>query len=330
MARGLIARVPCSLPLLIRAAFRDSSVPDIGVYACTYQRNDLLATLLRSLLVAAGNVRGRARVGVAVADDNPDGRARSVVQGFAGQFELGVHYRHTGSGNISIARNAGIAAVLEFADLVAMTDDDCEVSPQWFAAGLDMLSATNATAVTGPIIRRYPPGSLRCFEEPPFLSVVTFNCQDGARVPLGVTANTVISAKWLRSHPDARFNPSLGRVGGEDMVFFKRAVRAGLEIRYAADAVVYEIVPPNRTRLSHELWISLYLGNSSSVTALECNEATRLRLVLRGGNVARRGVQRTLERLARGASPQWRHAAAQVLQGLGATIGALGVRLRHH
>ena len=104
----------------------------IAVYVATYRRNEPLATLLESILVAADAVADLAAVGMIVVDDNPDG-AKAVVDRFEGRFELGIHYRHVGLGNISIVRNIGLDAGIELAEWVAMTDDDCVVSPQWLA-----------------------------------------------------------------------------------------------------------------------------------------------------------------------------------------------------
>ena len=67
--------------------------------------NEPLATLLESILVAADAVADLAAVGMIVVDDNPDGAAKAVVDRFEGRFELGIHYRHVGLGNIYRAQH---------------------------------------------------------------------------------------------------------------------------------------------------------------------------------------------------------------------------------
>ena len=84
----------------------------IAVYVATYRRNEPLATLLESILVAADAVADLAAVGMIVVDDNPDGAAKEVVDRFERRFELGIHYRHVGLGNISLVRNIGLDAGL--------------------------------------------------------------------------------------------------------------------------------------------------------------------------------------------------------------------------
>src|SRR3954454_20434042 len=133
----------------------------IAVAICTYKRNDALTVLLHALLACAERVRDRASVGVAIVDDTADGQARSVVEAFAGRFELGLEYRISGKHNISIARNLALETALGIGDWIAMIDDDCEPPPQWLEALVNVQKRTGADAVTGRMIRRVPHGSPR-------------------------------------------------------------------------------------------------------------------------------------------------------------------------
>ena len=81
----------------------------VALYVCTHKRNDELRRLLTSVRAAAERATDRAALGVVIVDDNPDGRAKAVADEYTGAFELGVHYRHSGKQNISVARNMGLA-----------------------------------------------------------------------------------------------------------------------------------------------------------------------------------------------------------------------------
>ncbi len=56
------------------------------------------------------------------------------------------------------------------------------------------------------------------------------------------------------------FDPAYGRTGGEDGDFFRRQSRLGRGFVWCDEAVVYEIVPPDRWRLSFHLKKSLRIG----------------------------------------------------------------------
>ncbi|HEV8298918.1 MAG TPA: glycosyltransferase [Acidimicrobiales bacterium] len=307
-----------------------SSRTSVAVYACTYQRNEPLRNLLRALTITAKRAEDVAAVGVVIVDDNPDGCAKHVVDEFDGAFELGIHYRHIGARNISIARNRGLAAAMEIADWVAMTDDDCEPTPEWIAALVDVQRRTGAGAVSGPLELRVPPGSPAWLTEQPFLESGTMRYPDGIAITTAATHNSMISAAFLRSHPEIRFDPDLGTVGGEDMVFFRRAATAGLTIHFSAQAIVEAVEPPSRATLRHQLRVHLWLGNTESVTNRETGAARSGRLFMRGGNSLRRALMRPFIRLARHESPQWRYCLASVMQAFGLLAGAAGIRIRHH
>lgn len=301
----------------------------VAVYVCTFQRNEPLRTLLTSLEAAATMVSPRARVGVIVVDDNPDGRAREVAVSFGDRFEAGVHYRHVGARNIAIARNAGLEAGIELGDWVAMTDDDCEVSPQWLTALLDVQERAGVDAVTGPLEHLLPPEAPAWLRDQPFAAAGLWSAPDGAIVDKAQTHNSMVSAAWLRAHPDVRFDPKLGTLGGEDMDFYRRARAAGLTIAYSAEGLVHAVEPLERTKFWFVLGRFYWLGNTEYVTNRVAG-VSPARLFLRGVKHAAVSATRPFARLLRGSAPQWRYTVARLAQGAGLMVGAIGVRVDHH
>jgi succinoglycan biosynthesis protein ExoM len=303
----------------------------VAVAICTHYRNGPLETLLRAVVESAERIADRAAVGVVVVDDTQEGCARDVARRFEGRFELGVHYAVSGLGNISVARNKAIDAAAGIAEWVAMTDDDCEPEPGWLDALLEVQQATGAEAVAGRYRRRVPPGAPSWLTDEPFLDVaLIWGCEDGAPLDMAGTNNSLLSSRWWREHPEIRFASRLGVAGGEDVVFYRTAHAAGLRIRAAPRAVVWEEQPPARTSLRYQLWHFFWLGNSSFVTRKETRQASALRMLLQGGNQVRRGLVRPALRLARGRSPQLRYSLATILNGVGQVAGVLGVRVSHH
>jgi glycosyltransferase involved in cell wall biosynthesis len=305
-----------------------SGRPTIAVAVCTYNRNEPLLTLLEALVTCAGRLGERAAVGVVVVDDSADGRARNVVERFRGRFELGIEYRISGRQNISLARNLAIETACELADWTVMTDDDCEPVPEWLEALLDMQERTGADAVTGPLVRRVPPGSPRWLTDEPFLELGVEHPGDGAAVTSAATFNSMISSQWLKEHPAIRFQPSLGVISGEDVVFYRSAHAAGLRIRHSEQAFVYENEPPSRATLAYQLRLYLWHGNSSYVTSIRTGIRPG-RMVLHGANSMRKALARPIIRAFHGQPPQLRYCLASVLHAAGKMIGPLGIRVDH-
>ncbi len=307
---------------------RSGPVERIGLYVCTHRRNDELDRLLRSVARAAVVASDRAEVGVVVVDDNADGRARPVADQHREAFPLGVTYRHVGGGNIARARNAGIDAALDIGDWVAMTDDDIVVPPTWFTSMLDVVARTGADAVTGPLLLTFDARAPRWLREEPFDQIGLMTGADDQLTELCATGNSMVRSEWLAAHPDIRFDPTLGEVGGEDVVFFRRAVAAGLAARYSRSVAVRELEPPSRATLAYQLRRAMWMGNTQYVTNVRLG-TSRTRLVLRGARRLVRALGRPVGRARRGQWPQVRYAAAEAAEGIGFFVGAAGVEMEH-
>jgi succinoglycan biosynthesis protein ExoM len=302
----------------------------VAVYICTFERNELLTRLLEALERVAEHAASVADVGAVVADDNPDGRAKVVAAAWQDRFPLGVQYVHVGLRNISAARNAGIEIAMRSAAWTAMTDDDCIPDPGWITALLDVQRRTGAGAVVGRTVKELTAETPRWLRDQPFARLGQLDSTDGAEVAVGATNNSMIESRFLVDHPAVRFDRDMGVIGGEDMVFFHRAREAGLEIRYARDAVVAEVEQPARRTLRYQIRIHYWLGNSESVTNLRLGYATRSRLIARSGRRMLSAALRPLRRLLTGRPPHLRYAAARLAMGAGGLAGAAGIRVRHH
>ena len=305
-----------------------SAPPTIAVAICTYNRNEALTTLLEALLCSAAHLARRAAIGVVIVDDSADGQARAVVERFEGRFELGITYRISGRQNISLARNTAIETASEIADWTAMIDDDCEPVPEWLGALLETQQRTGADAVTGTMVRRVPTGSPRWLTDEPFLELGLRESEEGAELTLAATFNSMISSRWLKQHPSIRFQPTLGVIGGEDMVFYRAARAAGLRIHYSKRASVYENEPPSRATLSYQLRLFFWHGNSSYVTSVRSGTHP-VRLFLHGARSLQQALLRPIVRVCRGQRPQLRYCLASVLHAAGKLIGPLGIRVKH-
>jgi hypothetical protein len=152
--------------------------------------------------------------------------------------------------------------------------------------------------------------------------------EDGAIPTVGNVANVLISSSWLR-RSGVEFHHELGRLGGEDMVFFDAARRSGAEIRFAARSVVTEPCDERRSTLRYQLWRQAWLGNNEAHIDQRTREYGRLRLVLRGCRRLVRGLGWPFVSMQRHRTLQLRWAMGLVASGGGLIAGALGLEMRH-
>ena len=255
-------------------------------------------------------------------------RRAALLIDFEGRFERGITYRVSGRQNISLARNMAIETASGLADWTAMTDDDCEPVPEWLEALLETQQRMGADAVTGPMVRRVPPGSPKWITDEPFLELRVGPPRGRSELTTASTFNSMISSRWLKEHPEIYFQPTLGVLGGEDMVFYRVARTAGLRIDYSPRASVYENEPPARATLAYQLRFFFWHGNSCSIASI-WSGVRPVRMFLHGVNSLRHALVRPIVRVCQGQSPQLRYFLASVLHAMGKIIGPFGIRVKH-
>ena len=213
---------------------------DVDICICTFRRPHV-ANTLRSISQLTLNPALKIRIIVADNDDIPS--ARDVVNTAAHDYFLELLYLHAPGCNISIARNACLAAAS--APLIAFIDDDELASPGWLANLVATLEESKASVVLGPMQAVYGETCPRWMVNGDFHSLKPV--WTNGKIMTGYTSNVL----FCRLDPalfDRRFRLELGH-GGEDTMFFSEVYRAGGCIEYAAEAWVTEAVPVSRASM---------------------------------------------------------------------------------
>lgn len=212
----------------------------VDVCICTFRRPSLWDTLqsLASQALPVGVV-----LRIIIADNDSTPSAYPIV--LRGRTELGLRceYRHAPAQNISIARNACLDAAT--APFIAFLDDDEVADPSWLADLLAALQSSEGDIVFGLVKARYGtslPGWVRRADLHSTHPVIG---ADG-RIETGYTGNVMMRQAVIGPH---RFDPVLGRSGGEDTQFFATLCAMGVRLDYAPSALVYEDVSAARARL---------------------------------------------------------------------------------
>lgn len=119
---------------------------ETSVLICTYNRHELLREALEALVLGTDEKPDQL-----VIVNGGDERADCVVEGFAGQTSVEVKLVKTVNKNLAASRNVGLPHCT--GDIIAMTDDDARVFPDWVA---QMKRAhrehPEAGAVGGPVL----------------------------------------------------------------------------------------------------------------------------------------------------------------------------------
>lgn len=210
----------------------------VTVGICTYRRESLFDTIAS---IARQELPAGCTLDLVIADNDVEARLAARLAGAATVAGLAIRYVHAPARNISVARNACLDAAR--GDLLAFIDDDETARPGWLAALLAAQAQTGAGAVFGPARAIYPPDAPRWMTEIDLHSNIPHS--RGGIVETGYSSNVLLDLRQpaLRQ---TRFDPLLGRTGGEDVDYFFRLHRQGVIMAITMAAEVSEPVAPKR------------------------------------------------------------------------------------
>ena len=256
---------------------------DVTVIIATYNRADMLPGALESVL--AQDADG-VRYEVIVVDNNSPDQTRAVVESFIARGHRNLRYLFEGKQGVAHARNTALAHAR--APVIAFTDDDVRVSPDWVAMIKRSFDEHPEAGCIGgkvlPIWREEPPDWLTHKHWSP-LALTDYGekfIRTNTDWPLClVTAN----AAFRRSVFDqlGLFEPACQRVkdgigSTEDHELQIRFWRAGGQGLYDPRLIVHADVQPERmTKAYHRRWHTGH-GRFCSMMRMEDFEVGRAHL----------------------------------------------------
>jgi succinoglycan biosynthesis protein ExoM len=246
-------------------------LPSLAIGVCTFRRDALDQTL--ESIARQGPVPDARPVTVVVADNDETRVAEPRIRALGRRLGLDVDYRHAPARNISVARNACLDAA--GADWLLFIDDDEVAEPGWLAAMAREAARGAWDVVLGPVDAVYSDAAPEWMRQGDFHSTRPV-VRDG-RIDTGYSGNALIRMALVR-RLGLRFDPTLGRTGGEDLDFFYRLRDGGGRIGFNADARALEAVPDSRANLRWLLARTFRAGQShgARLTCLKPRPVQRL------------------------------------------------------
>ncbi|MEA2736874.1 MAG: succinoglycan biosynthesis protein ExoM [Acetobacteraceae bacterium] len=246
----------------------------IDICVCTYRRVSIVDTIHS---IAAQRISQNFRIRIVIADNDDTPSAKDIVRNECTGLSLNYCYVHAPARNISVARNAALDAAT--APLIAFIDDDEIATPTWLAGLLECHATTGATIVFGPVQAVYGDGPAWLRQAD--LHSIRPAFRRGGAIDTGYTCNVLLDrAAMTEQMRGCRFDPALGRSGGEDTFFFHQLYSLGARCAFTEAALVHENVPPHRGRLRWLLQRSFRSGQTHArVLQLTTNRKSRLVLI---------------------------------------------------
>ncbi|MGB7925674.1 MAG: glycosyltransferase [Pyrinomonadaceae bacterium] len=231
---------------------------DVSVVLSTYNRCELLPSALESLLAQEGGVSYE----IILVDNNSNDRTREVVESFIARHpEANLRYVFEGQQGLSYGWNTGIAQTS--APLIAFTDDDVLVAPDWVASIKRAFDAhPEVDFVGGKVLPHWddaPPAWLTSDHWSP-LAIL-----DHGETPFYVNTEKpypLLNKSFRREVFDrfGLFRPEMGRIkdgigSTEDHDLQLRIWQQGGQGMYVPDIIMFTEVPAERlTKSYHRRW----------------------------------------------------------------------------
>ena len=251
----------------------------VTVCACTYKRPDGLAELLDGLSKQVFSHVRPPQWDVIIADNEGSAEAEAVCRSFQQKSSIPLTYVHEPKRGISHARNACLDRIPPESDFFAMIDDDEIPEPDWLDHLLLAQRETGADVVLGRVLPIFDDSAPQWVKDGGFFgspsrrpgSIDDIHT-DQEEIGGGATNNVLVRCSAFRQL-NLRFDPERGLTGGSDSLFFRLLKLAGHPIMFAANAKVWEVVPPERTTLKYLLRSEYRGGNLKIRNKLQAKKA---------------------------------------------------------
>jgi succinoglycan biosynthesis protein ExoM len=233
----------------------ERSKEHISVCICTYNRPALLARLLNRLEEqTTGDLFSYS---IVVVDNDRNESAKATVWFARNNSLLDTQYCVEPEQNIALARNRAVESAT--GNLVAFIDDDEFPTSTWLSTLYAVYIQHGADGVLGPVLPYFE-------ESPPEWLIRGKFCErkshDSGKLLHWDETRTgnVLLKKEIFLDGRCRFDSRFGRSGGEDVEFFKIAIKSGRRFIWCNEAPVYETVPPERWTESFYVRRNLRIG----------------------------------------------------------------------
>ncbi len=213
-----------------------------SVLICTYNRSDMLAMALEALLN-----RTTEKPDEVVVVNGGDGRADEVMQKYSSTPGIQVKLIKTVNKNLATSRNIGLAHCT--GEIVAMTDDDAEVFPDWVTRMKEAHAAhPEAGGVGGAVLGAHSGESLLSR----IADVATFSSPPN---PGYVRTIAGVNVSYKREALQKVGLQDVTLFRGEDVDFNWRIKRLGYEIYYDPKIKVLHDHRPNLQQTLNQFYM---------------------------------------------------------------------------
>lgn len=219
----------------------------ISICISTYKRPGYLKNLLEK--INSLNIPNDCELHVIVVDNDKKRTGEESIKDIEDRFKYKLVYEVEEQKGISYSRNRTVSLVNSNTDFVVFIDDDEYPQEDWLYNLIKTQSETNADLVEGIVFMDFVKQPPKWVIKSDVLIIPHYReLQHGQELPYNavITNNLLVRYDLLRKL-EGPFDIKLALTGGEDTDLGIRLNQIGCKMVFTNKAIVYEIVPKERT-----------------------------------------------------------------------------------
>jgi glycosyltransferase involved in cell wall biosynthesis len=191
---------------------------------------------------------------IVVVDNDKNESANSLCSELKIKLNIPLHYLVQTERGLSSVRNSLLEKSIELeARLIAFIDDDEQPATEWLLQIVQAMNKYDADVCTGPVLEI----------DTEYLSAHKKALTTGSK-SRHVSTNNVLFKTALVTIQGLRFDPFYNFIGGEDFDFFERSAKLGNKHIWVAEALIFEVIPEQRKKISY-LFYRHFTGGINSI-----------------------------------------------------------------
>ncbi len=221
--------------------------------------------ILRQCLLAIGklNLPENLNAIIIVVDNDSDQTGEEICINISSGLNQALHYYVEPDRGLSSVRNCLLQKAIQHqADMIAFIDDDEMPHNDWLIKIYNGLIAYSVDIATGPVtptIEITPPNKFKEGHK-----------YKTGMIPRYISTNNVMFKKRLVTELGLTFDPYYNFIGGEDFDYFTRASKLGCTSVWINEAVIFEIILPERETFKYRVYRH-YTGGINNVLRYKKN-----------------------------------------------------------
>lgn len=248
----------------------------ILIACCTCCRNHMLAMVL--WYVAKLNLPKGIKTELLIVDNGAQAPAKDIVDNFAKNFPIKIHYILEEKRGIAPARNRLLKEAVKLgASHIALFDDDGLVDENWLINHVEMYNNIDAQIISGPQYTWFDDNYPKYIMNNNIFKVSSTK-KRGEEL-LSCATNNVFLPTEIYYKNNIYFDKMYIYMGGEDGDFFYRLHNLGYKIVFNPNSIVREIADATRVNSKWVISRSYYNGYSGSFLKFRYQKSTLNKLL---------------------------------------------------